>query len=92
MNAGGHVHSGSRVRRDHLLRPEWQGPPGQRVAFRNGATLSGFTLPGLPSAPGLELFVGVGLEQAPGQNAPPVEAVDAGTANAEETVETWYQL
>ena len=92
MNAGGRIHSGSNVRRDHLLRPEWPGPPGQRVAFRNGATLSGFALPGLPSAPGLELSVGVGLEQAPLPNASPAKLDGAGTANAEEAAETWYQL
>ncbi len=92
MSPGGAIHPGSSVRRDHLLRPEWQGPPGRRVSFRNGATLSGFILPGLPSAPGLELFVGVGLEQAPGPNEPTAEANGAGTANAEEPVKAWYQL
>jgi len=92
LSAGGGVHPGSRVRRDHLLRPEWRGPPGRRVAFRNGATLAGFALPGLPSAPGLELFVEVGLEQAPDPNSPPANANDGGAENAEEAAETWYQL
>ncbi len=92
MSPGGGIHSGSKLRRDHLLRPKWQGPPGQRVSFSNGASLSGFTLPGLPSAPGLELFIEVGLEQAPKPDEPPAEASGADAANAEEAAKAWYQL
>jgi hypothetical protein len=90
--SGNGVHTGSRVRRDLLFRPEWSGPPGQRVAFRNGATLTGFALPGLPSAPGLELFVEIGLEQEPGPNSPPAETDDGDKPNTERVVGSWYQL
>jgi hypothetical protein len=73
------LHSGNHIRRDLLFQPAWDGPAHGRVAFENGAVLAGFDLPGLPSAPGLELFVAVGLE-APSRDEAP-EELEA--ANAE---------
>jgi hypothetical protein len=64
------VHTGNHVRRNLLLRPRWEGEPGRRVVFRNGATLAGWELPGLPTAPGLNLFVTLGLARS----APPEAA------------------
>jgi hypothetical protein len=59
------VHTGNHVRRDLLVRPRSAGAAERRVAFRNGATLEGWKLPGLPTAPGLNLSVTVGLAQRP---------------------------
>jgi hypothetical protein len=92
LHASGRVHAGSRVRRDHLFVPKWQGEPGRRVAFRNGATLSGFRLPGLPSAPGLELFIEVGLEQTPAAAAAAPDTRPDATANTEGIADVGYQL
>jgi hypothetical protein len=68
------VHTGDHVRRDLLVRPGWEGASGRRVAFRNGATLAGWELPGLPAAPGLDLAVSLGLEQRPPAGGTPASA------------------
>jgi hypothetical protein len=60
----GSVHAGEHVRRDLLFSPTWRGQPGRRVTFSNGVTLEGWELPGVPTAPGLELFITVGLSGA----------------------------
>jgi hypothetical protein len=78
------IHTGNHVRRDLLVRPGWQGTAGRRVAFRNGAILSGWELPGLPAAPGLDLAVSVGLEQRspPGNAAAGAYQVEIFLADA----------
>jgi len=92
LHSGGEVHSGSRIRRDLLLVREWQSPPGRRVTFRNGATLAGFVLPGLPSAPGLELFIEIGLEQARGTGTPVADSKVPFADDPEDPLESGYQL
>jgi hypothetical protein len=82
------VHTGNHVRRDLLVRPRWQGAAERRVAFRNGATLAGWELPGLPAAPGLHLAVSVGLEQGalPGDAAARAYQVEIFVADADGVV------
>jgi hypothetical protein len=82
------VHPGHHVRRDLLVREQWEGAAGRRVAFRNGATLAGWELPGLPTAPGLNLSVSLGLAQRslPGNAAARAYQVEIFLADAEGVV------
>jgi hypothetical protein len=82
------VHTGNHVRRDLLVRPRWEGAAGRHVAFRNGATLAGWEIPGLPAAPGLDLAVTVGLAQRslPGDAAARAYQVEIFLADADGVV------
>ena len=88
LSSSRRVHTGNHVRRDLLVRPRWEGAAGRRVAFRNGATLAGWEIPGLPAAPGLDLAVSVGLAQRslPGDAAARAYHVEIFLAGADGVV------